>query len=293
MPRHFWLQLPWSKTRPGIADPWQITRTKIFHFADRFGFPISHCLVMGTIVQTNLNKNVGEIRPNKKGYKMKRMNRQTSHALKMTLATATTSARSIAAALAVSLAMAVGAPSASAGPGDVLPPTATPLGWSLDEMASAVANFSISGNDPAYYPDTPFQIIYRHPGNAFTVKSGTYFYVNVVFFDDSPPIIGDWPADKSGAADYVFGRDQLGGHDLAIEVDGKVTSLDEPGYIALADTPTSPDGSAHILKIAAFLTPLSKGTHAVTIRGVFDGDAILEAFGGPFVGRITYSVTVE
>ena len=63
-------------------------------------------------------------------------------------------------------------------------------------------------------------------GNSFTVKPGTYFYVNVVFFDDSEPIIGDWPADKAGAAEYIFGRDQLGGHDLAIEVDGKVTSLD-------------------------------------------------------------------
>lgn len=195
--------------------------------------------------------------------------------------------------LVIGLAVVMAVAQAHADPGRVLPSTATPLGWSLDEMTAAVANFSISGNDLAYYPDTPFQIIYRRPGNSFTVKAGTYFYVNVVFFDDAPPIIGDWPADKDAAAGYVFGRDQLGGHDLAIEVDGVVYSLDDPGYISLAETPTSPDGSAHILKIAAFLTPLSKGVHQVTIRGVFDGDAILDYFGGPFVGRIEYTVTVE
>src|SRR5262245_6540261 len=111
--------------------------------------------------------------------------------------------------LALLLAAVASSPRALAG-GNVLPPTAKPLGWTLDQMAEAVANFSIIGNDPAYYPHTPFQIIYRHPGNSFTVPAGTYFYVNVVFFDDSDPIIGDWPADKSGAAEYMFGRHQLG-----------------------------------------------------------------------------------
>src|SRR5258708_1338614 len=129
------------------------------------------------------------------------------------------------AALLLGLSAILSTSSARAASGNVLPPRATPLGWSLDEMTAAVANFSISGNDPAYYPDTPFQIIYRHPGNTFTVKPGAYFYVNVVFFDDSAPIIGDWPADKSGAAEYIFGRHELGGHDLFIEVDGNVTSL--------------------------------------------------------------------
>lgn len=125
------------------------------------------------------------------------------------------------------------------------------------------------------------------------MKSGTYFYVNVIFFDDSAPVIGNWPAGHDEAGDYVFGRSQLGGHDLAIEVDGAVYSLDEAGYVGLAETPTSPDGSAHILKIAAFLKPQSKGTHSVTIRGVFDGDAILAFFGEPFVSRIDYQVIVQ
>src|SRR5262245_12722827 len=120
---------------------------------------------------------------------------------------------------------------ALAGGGKVLPPGAAPHGWTLDEMAAAVANFSISGNDEAFHPDTPFQIIYRRPGNTFTVKPGTNFYIKFFFIDDSAPAIGDWPANKDEAADYVFGADQLGGHDLEVEVDGKLYSLDHDGYI--------------------------------------------------------------
>jgi hypothetical protein len=178
--------------------------------------------------------------------------------------------------------------------GKVLPPEARPLGWTIDDMAAAVANFSISGNDPAFYPDTPFQIIYRHPGNAFTVSPGTFFYVKVFFIDDSPPIIGDWPADDSAAADYVFGRTQLGAHDLEIEVDGHVFSLDDPGYIGgPVPTPDSPDGSAHLIQIGAFLTPLAKGNHTVIIRGVLDGDAMVAALGGPWTVEIPYTITVQ
>ncbi len=66
------------------------------------------------------------------------------------------------------------------GVGHVLPPKARPLGYSLDEMASVVANFSISENDPALYPDTPFQIIYNRPDNTYTVKPGTHLYLKVL-----------------------------------------------------------------------------------------------------------------
>jgi hypothetical protein len=61
--------------------------------------------------------------------------------------------------------------SADIASGRVLPPTAIPLGWSIDDMAAAVANFSISGNDLAYYPDTPFQIVYRHPSCSITTET--------------------------------------------------------------------------------------------------------------------------
>ena len=226
---------------------------------------------------------------------MKNFTTQTCNPLMTALAAAGRTSRRTVATLAVGLCLAASSLSAVAGSGQVLPPTATPKGWSIDDMASAVANFSISGNNLAYYPDTPFQIIYRHPGNAFTVRPGTFLYVKVIFIDDSPPILGDWPADESGVAEYWFGRTQLGGHDMEIEVDGRVYSLDNPGYVGgPVLTPNSPSGSEHFLQSGAFVTPLSKGTHTLTIRGVMDGDALLDATGGfPFVLNITYTITVE
>src|SRR3954466_13436389 len=90
--------------------------------------------------------------------------------------------RSVTALLAVCAALMLLSPNwAAAGGGQgagaaargakVLPPDATPSGWSLDDMAEAVANFSISGNDTSFLPDTPFQILYNnHAGNTFNVK---------------------------------------------------------------------------------------------------------------------------
>jgi len=181
--------------------------------------------------------------------------------------------------------------------GSVLPPNAKVLGYSLDQMASVVANFSISGNDPAYYPHTPFQILYDQSSagnNTFKVKQGTFVYVKFFFIDDSPPVIGNWPADKRSAADYIFGRDQLGAHDLQIVVDGRVYSLDDPGYIGgPVLTPSSPDGSTHLIQIGAFLSPLNKGTHHVSIRGSLDGTAFVDFVGGPYTAEISYTVIVK
>jgi hypothetical protein len=183
---------------------------------------------------------------------------------------------------------------ANAASGNVLPPSVRSHGYSLSDMASAVANFSISGNDPAWSPNTPFQIIYNRPGRTFTVTPGTTLYLKFFFIDDSAPVIGDWPVDSSAAANYVFGSDQLGGHALEAVVDGQVSSLDDPGYIGgPVATPDSPDGSEHMIQIGAFVTPLNKGTHTITIRGVFDGTALLDAFGGPLAAEITYTVIAK
>ena len=197
-------------------------------------------------------------------------------------------------AIGLGLALLSTTASVQASSGNVLPPTARPHGYSLDDMAAAVANFSISGNDPAYYPDTPFQIIHRRPGDTFTVAPGTFLYLKFFFIDDAEPVIGNWPADKSEVEEYIFGRDQLGGHDLEVEIDGKVTSLDDAGYVGgPVETPDSPDGSQHLLQIGAFVSPLKKGTHTITIRGVFDGTAFVDLVGGPFATEITYTVIVE
>lgn len=226
---------------------------------------------------------------------MKDMTTPTCNRLITALAAVTRISRRAVATLTTCLFLVASSATAANGSGQVLPPAATPLGWSIDDMAAAVANFSISGNDLAYYPDTPFQIIYRHPGNSFTVGPGTFLYVKVIFIDDSPPVIGDWPADKSGVAEYFFGRTQLGAHDLEIEVDGTVYSLDDPGYVGgPVPTPDSPDGSANFIQTGAFVSPLAPGNHTLTIRGVLDGDAILAATGGfPFATEITYSITVQ
>lgn len=212
----------------------------------------------------------------------------------MTTQTRNPSRPMLAATLLVGLAMIASTLPASAGSGNVLPPSAKTHGYSIEDMASAVANFSISGNDPAFYPDTPFQIIYNRPGRTFTVAPGTTLYLKFFFIDDSDPVVGSWPANKKAAANYVFGQDQLGGHDLQVEIDGDVSSLDNPGYIGgPVPTPNSPDGSSHLIQIGAFVTPLNKGTHTITIRGVFDGTALVDAFGGPLEAEITYTVIVK
>jgi hypothetical protein len=180
----------------------------------------------------------------------------------------------------------------------VSPPQASAKSWSIDDMAAAVAHFSASGNDESLYPDTPFQILYRIPGaeeNTFHVEPGTFLYVKFFFIDDAPPPLGEFPTDKAGAVDYIFAPDQLGGHDLELEIDGEVTSLDDGGYVGgPVSVPGLADGGSNLIQIGAFIPPLSKGTHHVTIRGTFDGDLWDLIFPGfVFEAEINYTVIVE
>jgi hypothetical protein len=188
--------------------------------------------------------------------------------------------------------------SAIPGGGVVLPPGAAPVGYTLTDMALALAYFDTSGNNLANYPSTPFQILYVEDSQTgtgcFKVAPGTMFFVPVASIDDSPPILGDFPVDASTAADYVFSPDELGGHDLKIEVDGQVTAIG-PGYVAgPVFAPALLDGGgSHIIQIGAFLGPLSPGTHTVKIRGVFDGAALAGIFpGGVDSFEATYTVNV-
>ena len=202
-----------------------------------------------------------------------------------------TPVRCAAAILAFALALQAGSVYAD---GNVQPATAKPSGYTLADMAEALAYFSTSGNDLTHYPDTPFQILYvdRSTGtNTFTVKTGTRFFVPLAYVDDSPPILGDFPADSSTVEDYFFGADEMGGHDFAIEVDGQAMPIG-PEYVAgPVLTPGLLDGGgSHFIQLGAFLTPLSKGTHTVTIRGGFDGAAI---GGFDFTFEISYTVIVK
>lgn len=188
-----------------------------------------------------------------------------------------------------------------AGGGDLLPPTAKPKGYSLSDIAKATAAFSVSGpgnRSSANEPKIPFQILYtsdiNKPPNTFSVRPGTMLYVPIAFADDSPIILGTFPdfADSAAVANYFFSPDQLGAEFLEIVVDGQVASIGEDsGYAVGVKTPPLPDGGGtHYLTVAVFLTPFTKGTHTVTIRGKFTGTAL---GGETFEFKDTYTVTVK
>ena len=180
----------------------------------------------------------------------------------------------------------------NAGAGDVLPASASPSGYSLTDMAEELAYFDTSGNNTAYLPAFPFQVLYINDTNTFTVKTGTRFFVPMFSIDDSPPIIGDFPTDPSQTADYIFGQDEIG-LTMSITVDGKTTPLG-PAYVA--GPVTAPDlldgGGSHIIQGGVFLTPLPKGVHTISLHNVYTGDAIVALY-GPLEFITTYTVTVK
>src|SRR5437764_1197595 len=184
---------------------------------------------------------------------------------------------------------------AGGGGGNVMPANAKPAGYSLDAMAKAMAYFSTGGNDVSKLPaNFPFQIIYYTGANDFTVSPGTRLFVPVLYVDDSPPVLGDYPADPRLLAAYYYSDTEFGLDLAQIEVDGQVTDL-TPAYVGGAATPGLLDGGgSHYSQIGAFLTPLNKGKHTITIRAVADGDALAPYFpGGLFMFEITYTVTVR
>ena len=123
--------------------------------------------------------------------------------------------------------------------GNVLPAAAQPNGVSRADMAQALAVFTISGNDSAFLPQTPSQVLYGDPStvaftpdgsglvetgtNAFTVHPGTLFFVPVFNVDDSPPVIGTFPTTNAEAQEYFFDPAGLGGRDFNVVVDGTTT----------------------------------------------------------------------
>src|SRR5262245_2457080 len=104
-----------------------------------------------------------------------------------------------AAALALLLCMCGSVLNGSDG-GTVLDPTAAPFGYTLTDMLIQLGQFQASFNDPRYYPNTPFQILYTaktHPktvscpeggsgirldsANSFVVPVNTPFFVPLGF----------------------------------------------------------------------------------------------------------------
>jgi len=204
------------------------------------------------------------------------------------------------------------------GGGAVLPATARPHGYSLEDATKALALFTTSGNDTQYLPpkaEFPFQVLYDVPSNRtstpieinhqngllttnsndFTVASGTPFFVPLWNADDSPPIVGDFPKCASRAADYFFNSKELGATGFQIIVGGHSTLIG-PSYVAFATTaPLLDGGGTHMITLGAYLHPLSVGTHTVEIKGELAGQVILPATGNNFnflAEDITYTVQV-
>jgi Divergent InlB B-repeat domain len=184
--------------------------------------------------------------------------------------------------------------------GNVLPPTNKPNGYSLSDIARATAFFSTSGPDnrsEATEPNVPFQILYdsniNDPHNTFCVQPDATFYVPIFYSDDSPPITGNFPdvTDQKAVEKYLSSHKELGAEFIEIEVDGKVTPIKKhSGYAVGVMTEPLPDGGGtHYVTVAVFLTPFLEGTHAVTIRAKFTGDAV----GGIFEYEIPYTVIVN
>jgi hypothetical protein len=100
-------------------------------------------------------------------------------------------------------------------------------------------------------------------------------YVPILSVDNSEPVLGIFPDVTNPAAvtAYYFDPQQLGAEFMRIVVDGKVTNLG-PGYAVGAQTPGLPTGGNGYTVGAVFLTPLSKGTHTVTIAARITGSFI-------------------
>jgi hypothetical protein len=181
------------------------------------------------------------------------------------------------------------AASALAGGGRVLPPDATPHGYSLWDAAvdTAVYNVGESLGDTEPLPKVPFEVL----NDDATVKPGTLLYVPIFFADNAPPlVVSPFPKDiddEEADDDYLLDTaDADTGADLEafiVQVDGKTTVLCDD-YAVGVKTAKLPDAGNRYIVAAAFLTPLSPGQHTVGIGAIIGGQAVV---------FVPYTVTVR
>jgi len=177
--------------------------------------------------------------------------------------------------------------SALAGGGRVLPPDATPKGYSLRDMAAETAAYNEDQSEP--YPDVPFEVLVGSIGE-YTVRPGTALYVPIFYSDNAPPPPTDAPfprniRDQDADADYLdsVAADLYGVTAFFVQVDDETTVLCDDHVVGVR-TEELPDGADRYIVSAAFLTPLSPGEHSVGIGGVIDGEPVV---------FVSYTVTVE
>jgi hypothetical protein len=171
---------------------------------------------------------------------------------------------------------------AQTGGGNVLPSTATPKGYSLKQMAAATAvyNTGFEAGSPLTPPppDVPFHILVENA----TVKSGTMLYLPIFYADDSAGAPPGFPADindQEACADCIddLVLDDFGVEAFIVQVDGQTTVLDD-GYISGTTTAPLLDGTpagTNYIVSAAFLTPLTPGSHTVSFGGIIDGEPVV------------------
>jgi hypothetical protein len=183
--------------------------------------------------------------------------------------------------------------------GQLLPPPARPHGYSLADAAAATAYFNTGPRTPDTLPKNfPFQILYIPPDNSntFSVSTGTMLYVPVITSDNRDALYWPFPdvTDPAAVSAYYFDPAQLGAEFMRIVVDGQVRELGSAYAIGVEmPQPRPSEGVYNYTVVAAFLTPLSRGVHTVTIAARLSGAFILQAFGGPYEFEISYTVTVE
>jgi len=162
----------------------------------------------------------------------------------------------------------------------VLPATAKPLGYSLEDMARATALYN-TGTRTGPPPNTPFVILVTTgaPQTTFTVDQGTYLYVPLFYSDNSTPILGNWPVDIENRAQlthYWTSPEEIGLRFIKVIVDGKVATL-SPDYIVGVRGVTTAAGGTEYSVAAVFLHPLPPGEHTVQVIGFYSGEAAGEA----------------
>ena len=203
---------------------------------------------------------------------------------------------------------AIAVPAAHANP-DIFPPNANPAGYSLERMAAEHALFTSSGNDPAHYPQTPFQVLFASSldaeqvngglvvtgDNTFDVQKSARLHLPILHVNDSAPVIGTFPSAPGHAATrYFFGPTQVGAEPAIVTIDGDTTTLGAPYLAGPVQTPPLFDGGNHIMTLGAFLKPLKRGTHTIHASGNVAGDAFSQAFGLSFLRfEFTYTVNVH
>jgi hypothetical protein len=138
-------------------------------------------------------------------------------------------------------------------------------------------------------------LYWKAEGNTFQVRPGTMLYVPVLYNDDSPPVIGDFPdpTDRKAVLDYWYSQQQFGMVYATVTVDGQATTLGPDYVMGVKFATPLPDTATGYLTAAAVLSPLTKGRHTVEISVLATGAAVRAVFGGDWEFSSEYTVVVR